>query len=127
MPPEIEHRTSSPSRSHTPRLAPMPGGVPVMITVPAGRVVPWDKWEMSLWRLSVSPGHKITSVAPRPISLDSLGNGPNHVAGATILDYLSVKPSLEHEVVWVREECGRDEARTEREELIEAWKGSDDL
>jgi hypothetical protein len=34
------HRTSSPLWSHSPRDQPMPGGVPVMITVPGGSVVP---------------------------------------------------------------------------------------
>jgi hypothetical protein len=44
IPCEIVHRTSSPCRSHDPRLAPIPGGVPVMMTVPGGNVVPCERY-----------------------------------------------------------------------------------
>lgn len=66
--------------------------------------------------------HEITFETPQNHipGLNSLGDGPNHVARATILDDLSVQPSLEHEVAWVRQECGRYEAGAEREEFIEA-------
>lgn len=64
--------------------------------------------------------YKILFEAPSNPWTNSLGDGPNHVARATILDDLSVEPSLEDEVAWVRQKCGRYEARTEREELVEA-------
>lgn len=47
---ETQHRTSSPSLSHNGGvwLTPIPGGVPVMITDPAGRVDPCERYEMTL-------------------------------------------------------------------------------
>lgn len=50
------HRTSSPSRSHEPRLAPIPGGVPVIMTVPGGSVEPWERYATILVSVSVRSG-----------------------------------------------------------------------
>ena len=110
---DIQQRTSSPSLSQMGgvRPDPIPGGVPVMMMVPAGNVEPWDRYDTTLM-VSRCRIQEAGPDLPRDLK--------DHLIRRAILQLLSIDVRLQVERVRVGHGPRRHEGGSERAEAVKA-------